>query len=502
MKLNVATQSASPSTETIVLLCASPKSKDGDKKSKKVSQPVLLTSKAPVSAKETLATIPLDRFKGEEGDLIFLRQKSGPHLAYVGVGDVKKLTAESLRKLSAPILQMLKGEKIKTAQIYASGISADVAVVGFTEGLLLSNYQFTTFKEAPKNKHSVEKVEIAVEKSSSSLTKTLEQSQVLAESINFARWLGDCPGNFMTPTQLGQEAEKMAKGTKLKVVVWDKKRIEKEKMGSFLGVSLGSSQEPRFITMEYRGGPSSQKPICYVGKGLTFDSGGISLKPGGGMEEMKFDMCGGANVIATMGAIAKMGLKINAIAYVPTSENMPGPAANKPGDICTARNGKTIEVNNTDAEGRLILADALVYACEQKPAMILDTATLTGAMMIALGNTHTGYFTRNDALSKKVDAAAENAGERVWRMPLVDDHVKDMKGTYADLTNLAPSRNAGSSTATAFLESFVDKEIPWAHFDIAGTGWNVAGRLPYLTGKGASGAIVRTFVEMAKNFKG
>jgi leucyl aminopeptidase len=496
MKLNVAAQSASPSAETLVLLCTS-----RETKTKGVSQPTLLTAKAPVSAKEVLNSLPADRFKGEEGDILFSRQKTAPHFLFVGVGDTKKLTAETLRKLSPAILNVLKGEKIKTARIFASGMTADVGVVGFTEGLVMSNYQFTTFKEPPKNKFLVENIEIAVEKFSTTLKKTLEQSQILAESINFARWLGDCPGNFMTPTQLGLEAEKIAKGTKMKVVVWDKKRIEKEKMGSFLGVSHGSTQEPKFITMEYRGGPASQKPICYVGKGLTFDSGGISLKPGAGMEEMKFDMCGGANVIATMAAIAKMGLKINAIAYVPTTENMPGPAANKPGDICKARNGKTIEVNNTDAEGRLILADALVYACEQKPAMILDTATLTGAMMIALGNTHTGFFTRNDALSKKVEAAAAATGERVWRMPLIDDHAKDMKGYYADLTNLAPSRNAGSSTATAFLESFVVKDIPWAHFDIAGTGWNVGNRLPYLAGKGASGAIVRTFVEMAKSFK-
>ncbi|MBY0383517.1 leucyl aminopeptidase family protein, partial [bacterium] len=346
-----------------------------------------------------------------------------------------------------------------------------------------------------------EKVDIAVEKFSATLKKNLEMSECVAEAVNFARYLGDCPGNFMTPTQLGKEAEGLAKGTSLKVQVWDKKRIEKERMESFLGVSYGSDQEPKFICMEYKGGGAKQKPICFVGKGLTFDSGGISLKPGAGMEEMKFDMCGGAAVIATMGAIAKMKLKINAIAFVPATENMPGPSANKPGDIRKARNGKTIEVNNTDAEGRLILADALVYACEKKPALIADAATLTGAMMIALGNVHTGFYTRNEKLRKKVEACAESCGERVWAMPLVDDHVKDMKGYYADLTNLAPSRNAGSATAAAFLESFVDKDIPWAHFDIAGTAWNVSGRLPYITTKGASGAIVRTFIEMAKNHK-
>jgi leucyl aminopeptidase len=381
-----------------------------------------------------------------------------------------------------------------------NGLAPNDAAVGFTEGLLLANYKFAAFKAADKNEVNVENVEIAVEKYSANLNKTVEASTIVAESTNITRYLGDCPGNFMTPTQLAKEAQNLASG-KLKVTVWDKARIAKEKMDSFLGVSLGSDQEPRFIIMEYKGGNAKQKPFCLVGKGLTFDSGGISIKPSAGMEEMKFDMCGGAAVIGAMNAIAKLKLNINAIGIVVATENMPGPSANKPGDIRAARNGKTIEINNTDAEGRLILADALVYACEQKPGMILDAATLTGAMMIALGNTHTGFYSKNDALVKKINSAAAACGESVWHMPMTDDHAKDMKGYYADLTNLAPSRNAGSATAAAFLESFVDKDIPWAHFDIAGTAWNVSNRLPYICTKGASGAIVRTFIEMAKNYK-
>lgn len=495
MKLNVIASSNITPSDVIVLFCAS-------KTVKEKTQTLILSPKAPKDASSYLAKISEDRFKGGEGESLFLRRMDGPHFLFVGLGEAKKWTHENARRWSALLLNSLKAEKLKSASILSpNGLSAEDSVVGFTEGLLLCDYQFNNFKEVPKNKFSVEKIEIAVDKYSATLQKTMQESALTADAINFARYLGDCPGNFMTPTQLGKEAENMAKGTALKVVVWDKKRIEKEKMESFLGVSYGSSEEPKFITMEYRGGGAKQAPICFVGKGLTFDSGGISLKPGAGMEEMKFDMCGGAAVIATMGAIAQMKLKINAIAFVPATENMPGPSANKPGDIRKARNGKTIEVNNTDAEGRLILADALVYASEQKPAMILDAATLTGAMMVALGNTHTGFFTRNEKLRKTVETAAESCGERVWAMPLIDDHVKDMKGYYADLTNLAPSRNAGSSTAAAFLESFVDKEIPWAHFDIAGTAWNVSGRLPYIGTKGASGAIVRTFIQMAKNFK-
>ncbi|MCB1109295.1 MAG: leucyl aminopeptidase family protein, partial [Chlamydiia bacterium] len=259
--------------------------------------------------------------------------------------------------------------------------------------------------------------------------------------------------------------------------------------------------EPKFIIMEYKNGPAKQKPLCLVGKGLTFDCGGISIKPSAGMEEMKFDMCGSAAVIGAMRAIANLGLKVNAIALIPSTENMPGPAANKPGDIRKARNGKSIEINNTDAEGRLILADALCYASEQKPGMILDAATLTGAMVIALGNIHTGFYTRDNNLRKKIETAATSSGELVWPMPLVDDHSKDMKGYYADVTNLAPSRGAGSATAAAFLEYFVDKDIPWAHFDVAGTAWHAGNRLAYAPKKGASGCMVRTFVEIAKTYK-
>jgi leucyl aminopeptidase len=199
-------------------------------------------------------------------------------------------------------------------------------------------------------------------------------------------------------------------------------------------------------------------------------------------------------------ALAKLKIKVNAIGIVPSTENMPGPSANKPGDILTARNGKTVEVNNTDAEGRLILADALVLACEKKPAFICDIATLTGAMTIALGNTHTGYFSRQDSFVKKVEAAAKKSGEAVWRMPLTSDHLDDMKGTYADLSNMGSTRYSGSAQGAAFLGEFVDEKIPWAHFDIAGTGWFTGTRLPYAPSKGASGVMIKTFVELAKMF--
>jgi len=426
------------------------------------------------------------------------------HLLTIGLGQTKELDHENLRQAAASALNALKSAKAKSVvlafdSLPHNSLSADLTVQAVTEGALLADYNFNEFKEKKDVNSAIERLIIVSSHKTKSFEYGAEVGTTLAECVNFARWLGDRPGNRMTPTILADETVKAAKGTRLKVNVWDKSRIKQEKMGSFLSVSLGSSQEPKFIMMEYNGSTNSKRPICFVGKGLTFDSGGISIKPSAGMEEMKYDMCGGANVIATMLAIAKLKLKVNAIAFVPTTENMPGPAANKPGDIVEARNGKTIEVNNTDAEGRLILADALVYACEQNPSMILDAATLTGAIVVALGNLHTGFFTRNEKLANRINEAAEASGEWVWRMPLTDYHCKDMKGTYADLSNISSSKGAGSATAAGFLEQFIAKDIPWAHFDIAGTGWHVGDRLPYCPRKGASGAMIRTFVQIAMN---
>ena len=306
----------------------------------------------------------------------------------------------------------------------------------------------------------------------------------------------------MTPTLLANEALTLSKNTQIKTTIWNRERIKKEKMGGLMGVSQGSSQEPRFILMEYKGAKAkSSKSIYLVGKGVTFDSGGISLKPGHKMDEMKFDMCGATAVIGALLAIEKLRLKVNVTGVVAATENMPSAAAIKPGDIITARNGKTMEILNTDAEGRLILADALCYASEQKPQAIFDAATLTGAMVGALGNLFTGFFTKNQNLKKKIKEAGQTSGERLWHMPLVKEHKEDMKSEIADIANISGGWGAGSSTAAAFLEFFVDKNIPWAHFDIAGTAYNVNRRLEYCAPKMASGVMVRTFVEIARSFE-
>ncbi len=428
------------------------------------------------------------------------------HVVCIGLGTENKMTSEIVRQAGAALAKELKNLKTAEAFVHFDGVTAgkkDLAeyLQAFVEGIHLCSYSFDELKTAEKKKKEDTQIHIVTKLGKDkSVAHAFNEATILAACTNFAKRLGDMPGNLMTPTILADSAIAAAKGTSLKITAWDKKRIEKEKMGGLLGVAAGSAQEPRFIVMEYFGAAKTKKPLAYVGKGLTFDTGGISIKPSAKMEEMKYDMMGGAAVIATMLAISQLKLKINVVAYVASTENMPGSRATKPGDVHTARNGKTFEINNTDAEGRLILADALSYASEQNPEIIIDAATLTGAMVVALGNIHTGYFTRNSALKNKIEKAATNSGELVWNLPLTDAHVKDMKGTYADLSNTSSAAGAGSATATAFLEQFVGEGIPWAHFDIAGTGWACGNRLNYCSGKGATGVMVRTFVELAKQY--
>ena len=445
---------------------------------------------------------------GASGEVISFREArflGFRNVVSLGLGPDSKLTSELVRQAGAALYKEIK--VLKTNEIFVNfdGASANKkSLVEFTqafvEGLHLAAYNFDELKSEEKKVLPVDIHLVTKSGKEKAVQAAFQQGTILALCTNFAKRLGDMPGNLMTPTILAESAMDAAKGTGLKVTAWDKKRIEKEKMGGLLGVAQGSAQEPRFIVMEYNGAAKTKKPVAFVGKGLTFDTGGISIKPSAKMEDMKYDMGGGAAVIGTMLAIAQLKLKINAIALIPATENMPGSKATKPGDIHTARNGKTFEVNNTDAEGRLILSDALCYASEQHPEVIIDAATLTGAIVVALGNVHTGYFTRDAALKSKIEKAAAVSAELIWNMPLTDAHVKDMKGTYADLSNVSSATGAGSATAAGFLEQFVDSEIPWAHFDIAGTAWACGNRLNYCSAKGATGVMVRTFVELAKQF--
>jgi leucyl aminopeptidase len=304
---------------------------------------------------------------------------------------------------------------------------------------------------------------------SAALTAELEMATALADGTDLARDLGNLPGNVCTPTYLADAAKKLGKQFGMKVEVLERKQMEALKMGALLAVAQGSAQAPKLIVVRYEGAGPKQAPVVLVGKGITFDTGGISIKPAGEMDEMKFDMCGAASVLGTLRAIAALKPKINLIGVIPTCENMPSSTAVKPGDIVTSMSGQTIEILNTDAEGRLILCDALTYVERFKPAAVVDIATLTGACVVALGHHHSGLFTRSDTLAAELTASGRESSDTCWRMPLDDAYQESLKSNFADMGNVG-GRAGGAVTAACFLARYT-KAYEWAHLDIAGTAW-------------------------------
>ncbi|MBI4989082.1 MAG: leucyl aminopeptidase [Rhodocyclales bacterium] len=307
-------------------------------------------------------------------------------------------------------------------------------------------------------------------KDARSAAVALVQGVAIAQGMNMTRELGNLPANICTPTYLAQQAQKLAREFKLECSVLDRTRMEKLGMGSLLSVARGSHQPPRFIVLQYHGGKARAKPVVLVGKGITFDTGGISLKPGAEMDEMKYDMSGAASVLGTFRALAAMKLPLNVVGLIPTTENMPGGAATRPGDIVTSMSGQTIEILNTDAEGRLILCDALTYAERFEPDCVVDIATLTGACVIALGAVASGLMANNDGLADELLEAGQVSGDRAWQLPLWEDYQEMLKSNFADIPNISGSRAAGTITAACFLARFT-KKYRWAHLDIAGTAW-------------------------------
>ncbi|WP_075258940.1 leucyl aminopeptidase [Herbaspirillum camelliae] len=333
----------------------------------------------------------------------------------------------------------------------------------------------------------VKKVTLLVPASDSATAKAaLAEAVALANGMALTKELGNLPGNVCTPTYLANTAKKLAKQFGLGVEVLERKQLQALKMGSFLSVTNGSDEPPKFIVLKHMGGKAKDAPVVLVGKGITFDTGGISLKPGLNMDEMKYDMCGAASVLGTFRTIAELGLKMNVIGVIPTCENMPSGRATKPGDIVTSMSGQTIEVLNTDAEGRLILCDALTYVERFKPAAVVDIATLTGACIVALGHHNSGLFTRedeaHDALANALLAAGRDSGDTAWRMPIQEVYQEQLKSNFADIANIG-GQPAGSVTAACFLERFTRK-YTWAHLDIAGTAWKSG------AAKGATGRPV------------
>ena len=368
---------------------------------------------------------------------------------------------------------------------------------GLVEGTLLRLYSFDRFKSNRKEDgDGIESLEVAGDAVDAD---EVERARVAAVAANAARDLQNLPANVATPTFLAQRAAEIAEQHEaLEVELLDRDAIAARGMGAFIAVAQGTNVDPRLIVLRYRAADARGPHLAFVGKAVTFDTGGISIKPSSKMHKMKFDMSGGAAVIEAMGAIAQLGVPATITAVVPATENMPSGRAVKPGDIVTAMNGKTIEVNNTDAEGRLILADALSYAVEHGAERIVDLATLTGAILVALGHTYAGLFSNDDDWCAEVQAACAATGEIGWRMPLHPEFFELTKGEYADLTNAAEQRLASSSYAAEFLRQFVDAR-PWVHMDIAGTAWGLTRNY---TGKGASGFGTRALVELARRTSG
>jgi leucyl aminopeptidase len=360
------------------------------------------------------------------------------------------------------------------------------------EGTLLKLYSFDRFKSQSNGDGDIESLEIAGESVDGD---DVERGRVVATAANAARDLQNLPANVATPSFLAERATEIAdQYDALEVEVFDREAIVSRGMGAFASVAQGTHEEPHLIVLRYRPTGATGPHLGFVGKAVTFDTGGISIKPSAKMQEMKFDMSGGAAVIESMAGIAELGLPVTVTAVVPSTENMPSGHAVKPGDIVTAMNGKTIEVNNTDAEGRLILADALCYAIEQGAERIVDLATLTGAIIVALGHTYAGLFSNDDDWCAEVTAACDATGEIGWRMPLHTEYYELTKGQYADLTNAAEQRVAMSSYAAEFLRQFVN-DHPWVHIDIAGTAWGTSRNY---VGKGASGYGTRLLIELAR----
>ena len=421
-------------------------------------------------------------------------------LLLAGAGKKEKFTSAELRRVCGAALRHLKSRSLKSIALlldakYAGAEQVEAAV----EGALVGDFETDRYKSDKKDVKVVDSFTVAVPGGGAELDAGLERGRITAEAQNLTRELANEPANRLTPSGLAESARGTAAAYGLECDVLDQDRMRQLGMGSLLGVAMGSAEPPALIVLRYRpaGASNGAVQLGLVGKGVTFDTGGISIKPADGMEKMKYDMSGGAAVIGAMRALAQLKPPIPVTALIPAVENMPGSRAQRPGDIVTSLSGKTIEVINTDAEGRLILADALTYAKRLGCTHLVDAATLTGAVVVALGHINIGAFSNNDELAERVLGAARAAGEKMWRMPLDDDYKEQLKSPFADLANVG-GRPGGAITAALFLREFAD-ETPWVHLDIAGTAWLDEAK-PYAS-KGPSGVGVRTFVNLAMNWK-
>ena len=491
-------------TECLILLCA-----EGNKPEAMVKAVDAILNSAISQAFEN------KRFEGKPNQTLLLNSTGSMkanNLLLVGIGKAKDVTPETICRASATAAKLAEGSNFKSVSVDLSCFDAlakgKAGLYGelsgaVVEGAGLALYHFDDYKSHDEKDDPPSRIEkLTLVPASKSRQGTVEKSIARAEKIvhavHSARDLISHPGNTATPTYLADHAKNMARKNKITCKVLGKKEMEKLGMGALLGVSRGSHEPPALIVLEYFGASKKKAPTVIVGKGVTFDTGGISIKPSAGMDEMKMDMSGAATTLATLQAVSSLKLPINVIGIVAAAENMPSGSAIKPGDILKSMSGKTIEVLNTDAEGRLVLADALCYAQRYNPKEVIDLATLTGAVLMALGHQAAAVIGNNPAMIQRLKEAGDATGERVWELPLWEEFDKATKSEIADLKNIAsPGVGAGTSMGAAFLKAFVG-EHPWTHIDIAGTAWGFD--KPYTT-KGASGYGVRLLINYLEHRK-
>ncbi len=444
-----------------------------------------------------LEGVPTEEFQGKKRSTVLTRDGKN-RIWNVGIGDSAKMSDSLAREAVGAgvkgLLAVGADRIVVEVNLFSDHLQAMV------EGALLAAYQYTDFlPEDRKRKNSLKQIRLVVR--SKDLVRAraaAKTAQILAEATNFTRQLGNRPGNDLTPARLAEEAKRIARENRLTCKVWDEKALKREGFGGILAVGNGSCHPPRLMALEYRGGKAKQAPIVLIGKAITFDSGGISIKPGDRMDEMKFDKMGGCAVLGILQAAAQLKLPINLVGLVTSAENMPSATAYRPGDLVRTYDGKTIEVLNTDAEGRIVLVDAIAYARKHyRPELMIDYATLTGAIIVALGGKRAGLFATEDRLRDAFVEAGEATGDWVWPMPLGEEYDEQIRSDVALVKNTG-GREGGACTAAAFIKAWVEK-VPWVHLDIAGTAWTTKSGASLE--KGATGFGVRLTIDALRRLK-
>ena len=447
------------------------------------------------------SVIETEELKGKEGETVYLHllnnnQMKAQRLLLIGVGEQGDYTRTQVSQMAGTAVRLLRGKSVKSLAIVPRlDSSADDLASAVVEGAVMATFDTDKYRTADKENRTIERLVVAsAGADEAGLTRGIDRGRIIGEAVNLARDMANEPGAYLTPTMMAERARGVANELNLSIDVLDEERMQQEGMGSLLSVARGSDEPAKLIILRY----TPESPIksdgllAFVGKGVTFDSGGISLKPGENMELMKYDMTGGATVIAAMQAIAQLKPPIPVLGVVPATENLPSGKATKPGDVVRAMTGKTIEIINTDAEGRLILADAIAYAKKLGATRIIDMATLTGAVSIALGDVNAAVLGTDQELIDEIIAAGSEAGEKFWQLPLDKEYSKQIKSDIADIKNVG-GRKAGTITAAAFLKEFAEG-VSWAHLDIAGTAWGDEAK-PYRS-KGPTGIAVRTLIRI------